>query len=488
MWVNYPLVGSFNRYPELDFDGEDTVNLFWVKDPKGKKGGALFNTPGTKFIVDLAEGSVEPTRALFTLGNQMFGVFGSGVYYFDAAQVPNLIGTMGTNDGYVSIATNNADQIIFVDGQKGYVYNVLTGVFGEITDPDFPTLPINVAYLDTYFVIPSAESQTFQLSANNDGTSWNGFLDTAQIQTYPGVNMGVGVVNERLYFFKNNSTEIWYNPGDADFPLRKDTNLIFNYGCLSTASIVSDYGYLLWLAQDNSGAASVMLTTGYMPQRVSTKAVEATIGTFTNPADVQCYLYKEEGHIFYVMNWTTDDYTLVLDITENEWHRMEMQAKPPIASDPSYGKTRHVGSCHAFFNDAHYIGSYKNQILYEFSRQFASNAGEPIRRIRTGSPFADPLYRPMQINRFQVDIVTGIADQSGPYADPSIFLSVSRDGGHVFGNQIPASMGRVGKRQIRCIWRKKGLCKKFVPRIEVNAVIAPIVIMGAAMDYEVLPK
>jgi hypothetical protein len=144
------------------------------------------------------------------------------------------------------------------------------------------------------------QSQQFQLSANNDGTQWNAFLDEAQIQTYPGVNMGVGVVNERLYFFKDTSTELWYNAGQADFPLRKDTNLIFNYGCLATASIASEYGYLFWLSKDKSGPASVMMSVGESPKPIpiSTPAVESTIASFTNPADMDSYIYKEAGPYF----------------------------------------------------------------------------------------------------------------------------------------------------------------------------------------------
>jgi hypothetical protein len=194
------------------------------------------------------------------------------------------------------------------------------------------------------------------------------------------------------------------------------------------------------------------------------------------------------------MNWTTDDLTLVVDAEMamqnplDAWHRMEMLQHLAVPNDPYSAKTRHVGSCHAYFNNKHYVGSYKEPVLYEFSREFADNAGEPIRRIRIGKPFDDDNDQMRQINRFQVELQPGIGDADGIYANPSILLSVSRDGGHVFGNQQPGSIGKIGRRKTRAIWRKKGLTRSFVPRVEINASVAPIVLLGASMDAEVLPK
>ena len=497
MRAEYSMLGPFNRFPDPDedLDGQDCVNLFLVSEEGAKKKFALLNTPGLEHVITIGIGPTVPTRNLFVFEDKMYAVFGSQVYFFDSSLNPVFIGALLTDRGYISIANNNGGQIIFIDGIAGYIYTPLTGAFVQIVDPDFPEKPIDVAYLDTYFVIPSGESQTFQISANNDGLSWNGFLDSAQIQTYPGINRGVGVVNERLYFFKDTSTEIWWNPGDADFPLRKDTNLNFNYGCVTAASIVSEYGYLMWLSQDKSGPASVMMSTGYTPVRVSTKAVEAQIANLTNAADMDAWIYKDEGRIFYVMNWTTDDLTLVVDIEMASrdphlaWHRMAMLKKPPLEGDPNYSRTRHIGSCHAYFNGIHYIGSYKSPTLYSFDRLFADNDGEIIPRIVIGKPFSTPEYNAFQINKIQLDIKPGIGNVTGDYTDPVVLLSISRDGGHIFGNALPGTIGKVGKFKTRCLWRKKGWVRTtYVPMLEIRATCAPIIIMGDTMDINVLPK
>lgn len=488
MQAKYTILGGFNRYPGIDFDAEDLVNLFLIRDKEGKKMLGLLNTPGLELAVQISPGSAEPTRNLWVFNGRMYGVFGAEVYEFSDNLVPNYIGSLETNRGYVDIENNNGGQIIFIDGVAGYIFVPATGSFTKITDPDFPVKPINVAYLDTYFVIPSAESQTFQISANNDGSAWNGFLDSAQVQTYPGVNKGVGVVNQRLYFFKDTSTEVWWDPGDADFPLRKDTNLNFNFGCLAPDTIDSEYGYLCWLSQDKSGAASIMMSTGYVPQKISTEAIESTIAAFRDPADAQAYIYKDEGRVFYVISWTTDDFTLVCNLETLDWHRMEMLKKPAVAGDENSGKTRHISSCHAYFNGVHYVGSYKEPTLYAFSRDFKDNAGEPILQTRIGKTYFDPMYQRMQGYMYQLDIQPGIGNVVGDYTDPKVLLSVSKDGGHAYNNREEGRIGRIGQRQTRCLWRKKGLFRNWTPKIEIRDSVGPICIMGDCLQHTVLPK
>jgi hypothetical protein len=489
MLADFPIFGGFDKDDDVTFNPEDLVNLYLRVDENGKKKFAFAGTPGLKFEQTVKVGT-EPARALYVPDfeqDAMYGVFGDTVYKFTTLLVATSLGTIGTDTGYVSIAANNANQIIFVDGQDGYLYDVNSGVFSDITDPDFPASPINVAFLDGYFVVADGESREFQISALNDGTKWDA-LDEAQIQAYSGYLLGVGVVNRRLYFFKTDSTEVWFNQGAADFPFRRDNNLIFNYGCLATSSIVSEFGFLFWLGSDANGVGSVFMTTGQEPQRISTPAVENLIASFDAPSDVACYVYKDDGHLFYVMNWTTDDYTLVYDSTTKKWHRMTMLQSKAVSGQPYSAKTRHIANCLAYFNGQHYIGSYKESKLYSFSRDYADNAGEVISRVRVPKIFFDPGYRLMQVNKFQLDIHPGVGANDGTYKAPKIYLSVSRNGGITFGNEKPAGMGRIGQYLKRTIWWRLGICRSFTPKITLYASVAPVLILGAAIDYEVIDR
>jgi hypothetical protein len=522
MWTNFPLFGGYDNRSDIDFNSEDLINLFMIADPQGKKKFAYLGTPGLLLALTVQTGNA-PARALYTYEDSMYGIFGADVYRFTAPLVKNHIGTIGSTQGFVSITANNAGQVIFTDGQKGYIYNVNTGVFALIdttvtASSGFPGAPTNVVVLDSFFVVPDAASRTYQISAINDGTKWDP-LDEGQIQAYPGENVGVGVVNRRLYFFKTDSTEVWYDAGAADFPFRRDNNLLFNFGCLAASSIVSDFGYLFWLARDRSGVGSVMMTTGQEPTKISDESIDNLIAGFVAPADVISYLYKDLGHIFLVMTWNTDDTTLVYDQTMKIWHQMQMHKTTFNRAIPNSGKVRHLSNCHAYFNNTHYIGSYKDPTLYEFSRKFGTNNGEEIRRIRICPHFFDENYRMIQVTSLQIDMKMGIGLSGGDEGvsdwitnnndfvitntgdnlvwanarsdvgiNPKVYIRISRDGGNTYGNYHAASIGRIGERRARALFRRLGLARDFVVEISFYDPVKPVAILGASIRYEVLNK
>jgi hypothetical protein len=488
MLVDLPIFGDQSRRQNISFDAEALVNFYQISDPRGKKKLAFLSVPGLALKKTVIESSTAESRELFQLGNRLYGVFGASVYEFDSSFLPVLIGTIGTTTGYVSFAANNANQIIIVDGQKGYIHVVGTTTLTAITDTNFPSSPTNVAFLDGFFVVPKGESTEFRVSAINDGLTWPAD-NFAQISAYKGNIVGVGVVNRRLYFYKDTSTEVWYNPGTPGLPFKPDRNLLFNYGNVSVASIASALGYLFWVSKDDNGVGSVMMTTGQTPTKISDSAIEETIASFTSPEDVRAYIYKDGDHIFYVLNWNTDDMTLVVDITmENNWHRMEMIKHKKNTEVQHSGKTRHLSNCHAYFNGKHYVGSYKAPILYEFSRDYGTNAGEPIRRSRTCQVFFTEGYKAMQINSIQIDAVYTHNNSVGFEVDPKIYLELSKDGGKVFGNEDGRSLGKIGNTKARALFRKKGLARQITARFSIYDDLIGIAVLGASINYEVLKK
>lgn len=499
--ANFNIFGGYNKQDSATFNGQDVINLFLIESVNGKKRLAYVNTPGLKEEIVVQPGS-EPGRELFVLNeesNEMYGVSGSSIYRFDSDLVETYIGSLGTSSGYVSIIANNNHQIGFFDLQAGYTYDTQTNVFSQITAPGFPPLPLNAGYLDGYTIIPSAESVSAQVSAFNDMTQWSA-LDNVLIQSYQGTNVGVGVVNRRVFFFKTQSTDVWYNAGQADFPLRPDRNLLFNFGALCTSSIRSGFGYLFWLANDSDGVGSVMMTQGQTPVRISNDAIDDLIASFVRPEDMDSYIYKENGRIFYQMSWTTDDVTLFYDVSLQAWYRKEMLKSTADPSIPYSGKVRHVSNCHAYFNGKHYVGNYKNSILYSMSRSYPTNNGDPMKReFITEHIFDSENYNMQQINKIQLDMQQGLGESgigTGVYSDPNddplinpqVWLSLSRDGGLSFGNEMPAPIGKIGERKMRTIWRKKGQARDIVGKFTIYSPLDNICILGASIDKQVLSK
>jgi hypothetical protein len=74
--------------------------------------------------------------------------------------------------------------------------------------------------------------------------------------------------------------------------------------------------------------------------------------------------------------------------------------------------------------------------------------------------------------------------------DHVIYLSISKDGGVTFNYRQAATVGAIGQRAHRTVWRKLGVIPRgqaFVPKVEFFGRI-PFIILGAAWAYEVMPE
>lgn len=169
--VDYEIVGSYNNQRVSSIDAERSVNVFEYIDPLGKKKKSLISTSGltnqnTSFGV--ATGGY---RAQFVFNNNEYDVIGNTVFRVSPTNVVSILGTIGSASGYVGVAANTF-QIIFVDGQHGYVWDTTANTFTQITDTSFPAQPIDCDYMDGFFIVANGQTNTFQLSMFNQGLVW----------------------------------------------------------------------------------------------------------------------------------------------------------------------------------------------------------------------------------------------------------------------------------------------------------------------------
>jgi hypothetical protein len=62
--------------------------------------------------------------------------------------------------------------------------------------------------------------------------------------------------------------------------------------------------------------------------------------------------------------------------------------------------------------------------------------------------------KPIQISRLWVDCESGVGNAAGD--DPQMTISISKDGGHTWGNEKTASIGKMGQYSKRAIFRRMG--------------------------------
>lgn len=398
------------------------------------------------------------------------------------------------------------------------------------------SLPAELVAGTTYYVVAISGTNIINVSATKGGTAItsvaggsgsitnNGQLQQGEITTHPGNIVGCRTLHRRLFLFSDFFTEVWENAGiGTNLPFRRNNSLLMEYGTPARGSISVGFDMMAFVSQTRDGLGSVMMVSGTESLAISNRALDYQLAQYAQLnqiSDCRGFLIKENGLIFYRMNFTSANHTYVYNVTLSSpsseetkyWHEEEV-----LNGD------RHPAQTHAYFNGKNYVGHYALPILYELSSTTYTNAGEVIRRMRITKAFVPPGYQRIRIDRLQVDLLQGNISQLQPTSIPFtlttelgfdlmtedgneilldqglvvhnpqdlyVFLSISKDGGQSYGYRESVPMGAIGQRTFRTLWRKKGTIPRgqaFVAKFEFFDAV-PFIILGASWAIEVLPE
>jgi hypothetical protein len=466
-----PILGSAYVARSVNAADNRMVNLFPEIVPEGGKEPAfLQRAPGLSLLATLGTG---PIRGLWQFGNFLYAVSGSTLYQINSSWTATAKGTVG-GGGSVSMADNGTQLFIAANGPS-YIYNSLTNVFEQITDPDFPGA-VTVGYIDGYFVFNEPNSQKIWVTALLEGTQIDP-LEFASAEGSPDGVVAVFVDHREVWVFGTNSTEVWYDAGGLDFPLTRIQGAFNELGCAAPYSVAKMDNQIYWLGKDARGQGIVYRAAGYMGQRISTHAIEWQMQEYPDLSDAVGYTYQQDGHSFYVLNFPTANTTWVYDVATGAWHER--------ASFSNGAFNRHYGNCQAFFNAENVIGDYQNGKLYKFDLNVYSDDGAPQKWLRSWRALptgANNLTRTIQ-HAMQLDCETGVGLNTGQGDNPQVMLRWSDDAGHTWSNEHWKSMGRIGRYGFRTIWRRLGATMKIRDRVYEVSGTDPvrIYIMGAEL-------
>jgi hypothetical protein len=516
------------------------VNLFPEAIPEGsggKEAGFLLRCPGLRLLATVGSG---PIRGLWVTNGVAYVVSGDKFYSLSTSYTATLIGTV-SGTGPVSMA-DNGTQIFIACNPTSFIYNTSTGVFGEITDTDFPGAG-SVGYLDGYFVFNEPDSQKFWVTSLLDGTSIDP-LDFASAEGYPDNVVALIVDHREIFLFGNNSVEIWYDAGTPDFPLARIQGAFMEVGCEAAYSVAKLDNSVFWVGSDARGRGVVYRANGYTPARVSTNALEYAIQSYGNISDAIGYTYQQDGHPFYVLIFPSAQATWVYDVSTQLWHER--------AAFENGEFTRHRSNCQMSFNNEVVVGDYEDGRLYAYDLDVYADDDQIQKWLRSWRALAtgtNTLKRTAH-HSLQLDAETGVglndypaydsedlateagdvivaefvqgylttqagdqlvteandgneplvtqvqpaedyngyaleteAYNAAPGYDPQVMLRWSDDGGHTWSNEHWNSMGKIGAYGTRTIWRRLGMTEKIRDRVYEVSGTDPvkIAIMGAEL-------
>ncbi len=452
------IVGSstFGRYPKISI--EKTYNML-ISDK--------FMVPYSGYQVGIkSDAFVNATtgRGIFTSTKygKLVVVMNANVYFatinysqqFERviSYELELLGTLQTTNGVVYIAENNAPspQIGISDGTAFYIND-------PSLTPNFQTIPLNftpgyLTFHDTYFILAASNdtyqgapplNNTWRLCKSNDGTSWpSGGSNVGFLQTKPDNTQAVlrfPSKGNMIFVMGSIVTEAWFDTGAQLFPYQRNNQFNIDYGCIQPATVAYMDQFVVWLAQDEKSGPIIVYSDGGMPQKITTDGIDYLFSTLKNPKDSQAFLFRQDGHVIYHINFYTDNLSLFHDFTAKRFYH---------ASDQNLNYF--IAAQVAFINNQYYFISKNNGNLYVFDTSFYTYQDVDINgniqtlevpRIRTCANVRTPDQDYQIINDIGFTIESGEIDyqqqslgkiilitQDGiPIATQGNFLSLSTD-------------------------------------------------------------
>lgn len=331
-----------------------------------------------------------------------------------------------------------------------------------------------VGEVDTFFVYTNPNSNEWGSSSSGSPGTPNYGSPSSQPLSFSfkdgaaDFTVALKVVNREICLLGERTYEWWVDQGTYPFPFTRLPGTSGQHGCAAAFSVSRLGESFAWLMKDDRGQCSVYKMAGYVPEKISTFAVDYAISQYPIVSDARAYSYTKDGHEFYVLNFPSADATWVFDGSTKFWHKRAWRDTNNILH-------RDRGNCGANYGNQIVIGDWQNGYLYSLQDNVYTDAlGVPMYRMRRAPHLTKDLHR-VYYKSFQIQFQPGVGLPTGQGSNPQCMLSWSDDGGSTFQNQILVNIGVQGAYKNRAIARRLGHARDRIFQVEitdpVNAVI-----------------
>ena len=377
---------------------------------------------------------------------------------------------------------------------------------------DFTVLPstdgafsgaTTVDIIDNYFVYSRPSSQQFGASDALSPISQQ--LSFASKDGAPDQLVALIVDHREVYLLGESSSEVWVDAGLFPFPFQRIPGTSTQHGIAAQNSVSRVANSFAYVSRNLRGQGQIMQMNGYIPQRISTHAVENTlVNQYIN--DAIAWTYQLEGHEVYVVSFPTINITWAFDATTGLWYKW-------LYCTTANQYQRHRGNCSCVFQGMVLVGDYANGKIYELDSTNYTDDGNNIRRLRRAPHLVADLQR-QYFEEFQIQFQPGVGFTGlsvAPYIYigtpytiyptatlvipatqtvvigfatlqnqtttlPQAMLRWSDDGGSTWSNEHWVTIGQTGKYKNRAIWRRLGQARDRVFEVVVTDPVKAVIV------------
>ena len=370
-----------------------------------------------------------------------------------------IITALGTGTGGTGTYTINNSQTFASGTLYGLNYTILPSTDGAFTGANV------VDIVDNYFVYNRPSTQQWAASGLLSPITQN--LSFASKDGAPDNLVSLIVDHREVYLLGENSSEVWVDTGGIPFAFQRIPGTSTQHGIAATFSMARVGNSFAYVSRNIRGQAEVVMMNGYVPQRISTHAVENTLVDQTI-TDAVAWTYQLEGHEIYVVSFPSIDLTWCYDATTTMWHKW-------LYNDNLNVYHRCRGNCAALFQGHVLVGDYANGIIYKLDKTNYTDNGQPIKRLRRAPHIVTDLQR-QYFDELQIQFQPGVGLSTGQGDNPQAMLRWSDDGGSTWSSERWAKIGLIGEYKNRAIWRRLGQARDRVFEVTVTDPIKAVII------------
>jgi hypothetical protein len=437
--------------------GSGGVGTYTVSDSQTVASTAINSVASPAIVTGSISGTTLTVSAV-TSGTLKIGqtIEGSGV------TDGTIITEFGSGSGGAGTYTVSASQTVSSTTIYALNWTVLPSTDGAFEGGG--TVDIS----DNYFVYNKPQSQLW--AASDLLSPITDPLSFASKDGSPDDLVAIIVDRREVYLLGEMSSEAWLDVGSVPFPFQRIQGSSTQQGIAAAYSCARVGNSFAYVSKNNRGEATIVQMNGYIPQRISTHAVETTL-VGQDVSDAIAWTYQLEGHETYVVTFPSigeNGLTWAYDITTGLWHKW-------LYTNNQNQYERHRGNCCAFFNQQVLLGDYENGKLYRLSLSQYTDDGQLIRRVRRCPHITTDLQR-QYFAELQIQFQPGVGLSVGQGQDPQAMLRWSDDGGFTWSNENWVTIGKQGQYFTRAMWRRLGFARDRIFEVVITDPIKAVIV------------
>ncbi len=215
LWASF--VGPAYRVRSENLNAEQLINAYveTITASGNAKKSNFYGTPGLKLFLTIpttgSRGAFDQDGlTLFVVGDRLYSL---NLVLSSATDLGEIL-----NDGKpVSFASNGrgGEQVAICGGGQVKILDLLTMTLSAAVVLPLTNAPVQIAFIDGYFLLLEANTIRVWFSNLEDGLIWDSLDFFARSQTSDNL-VGIKVLRDKIWTFGSLTTEVFYDAGDND--------------------------------------------------------------------------------------------------------------------------------------------------------------------------------------------------------------------------------------------------------------------------------